>query len=241
MVIIAASNQIVLRFVKITPVKIPFEKVGRHYKQESKVLMTEDLGKLKEIIRKNISSIKEVADALVKVRDKLLATEETVAEVITRVEKLESSSGLKTTDGIRMFGVPSNQATPTSLSAPELDIEAGELTELILQHPTWLRPFSMQAELEKHEHETETIRLRRSSSGYLRVIRLNNGSEWAYFEEISIGRFTRLPLLQEVFEQELGISEWKSAWVSKPLKLQALQRGARWEIVGKGKFMTERA
>lgn len=203
--------------------------------------MAEDLAKLKEIIRKNISSIKEVADALVNVRDKLLATEQTVSEIITRVERLELNNAPTTSDGVRMFGVTSNSYVQADPSAVELDIESGELSELILQHPTWLRPFTLPAELEKHEPEAEVIRLKRSSSGYLRVIRLSNGSEWGYFEEISIGRFTRLPLLQEVFVQEMGQPIWNSAWVSKPLKLQALQRGARWEIVGKGTIMTDRA
>ena len=201
--------------------------------------MSEDLTKLKDIIRTNIRNIKEVADTLIYVREKLLATEETVAEIIDRVEKIESRTGPTTSDGVRMFSVGGNQSDSYVSGSPDLDIEPSELREIILQHPKWLRPFSVQAEIEKHELEVETLRIRRSSSGYLRVVRLSNGSEWAYFEEISFERYSRLVLLSQVFDLSSPASVWSSAWVEKPIKLQSLQRGARWEIIGKGKLFTE--
>ena len=201
--------------------------------------MADDLTKLKEIIRTNIRNIKEVADTLVYVREKLLATEETVAEILQRVDKLENQTVATTSDGVRMFGVGGTQKPEHSGSSPELDIDSSELSNIIAQHPNWLRPFTVQAELEKHELEVETLRLRRSSSGYIKVLRLTNGSEWAYLEEISFERFSRLTLLKEVFDLESDANEWKSAWIKKPIRLQALQRGARWEIIGKGVLITE--
>lgn len=202
--------------------------------------MSEDLSKLKDIIRTNIRNIKEVADTLVYVRERLLATEETVAELIDRVEQVEGRTGPTTSDGVRMFGVGSNQSDASVGGTPDLDVDPSELGQLIVQHPRWLRPFSVQAELEKHELEVETLRLRRSSSGYMRVVRLSNGTEWAYFEAISFERYSRLGLLRQVFDLTSPTSEWSSAWVEDPIKLQSLQRGARWEIIAKGKLFTEK-
>ena len=202
--------------------------------------MSEDLSKLKDIIRTNIRNIKEVADTLVYVRERLLATEETVAELIDRVEQVEGRTGPTTSDGVRMFGVGSNQSDTSVGGTPDLDMEPSDLGQIIVQHPRWLRPFSVQAELEKHELEVETLRLKRSSSGYMRVVRLSNGTEWAYFEEISFERYSRLPLLRQVFDLDNPNSEWSSAWVEDPIKLQSLQRGARWEIIAKGKLFTEK-
>ncbi|MCP9807884.1 hypothetical protein KBY58_00340 [Cyanobium sp. HWJ4-Hawea] len=201
--------------------------------------MSEELSKLKDIIRVNIRNVKEVADTLVYVRERLLATEEVVAELISRVEEVESRRGPTTSDGVRMFGVGANQSESNARGAPDLDIDKAELVQIIVQHPKWLRPFSVQAELEKHELEVETLRLRRSSSGYMRVVRLSNGTEWAYLEEMSFERFSHLTLLRQVFDLSSARSEWASAWVEDPIKLQSLQRGARWEIVGKGKLITE--
>jgi hypothetical protein len=202
--------------------------------------MSEDLSKLKDIIRTNIRNIKEVADTLVYVRERLLATEETVSELMDRVEKMEGRTAPSTSDGVRMFGVSSNKTDTVVSGTLDLDIEPSELGQIIFQHPKWLRPFSVQAELEKHELEVETLRLRRSSSGYIRILRLSDGTEWAYFEELSFERYTRLPLLGKVFELKNPNTEWSSAIVEEPVKLQSLQRGARWEIIAKGKLFTEK-
>lgn len=210
--------------------------------------MSDDFSKLKDIIRTNIRNIKEVADALVYMREKLLATEETVAELVNRVESVETRSSPTTAEGVRMFGVSSNESAASSAGTPDLDVEESELGGLIAQHPRWLRPFSVQAELEKHDLEVETLRLRRSSTGYLRILRLSNGTEWAYIEEMSYERFTRVSLLKEIFEikgeedpktKMAIISNWTTAWVYEPVKLQSLQRGARWEILQKGVLVTE--
>jgi hypothetical protein len=205
--------------------------------------MHEELSKLKEIIRTNIRNIKEVADALVYVREKLLATQETVGEILNRLDRLEAGKG-NTVDGIRVFSVGNSDTGETTNRTPDLDVEQEELGMLITQHPRWLRPFSVQAELEKHELEVETLRLRRSSTGYLRVIKLVNGSEWAYFEQISFERFSRMPLLREIFDisnAETGtLKEWSTAFIEEPVRLQALQKGARWELLGKGKLSTEK-
>ena len=203
------------------------------------MLMIDDLSKIKDIIRSNIRNIKEVADTLIFEREKLIATQETVAEILDRLEKLESKTVPTTSDGVKMFGVVSNKSDTSVGGTPDLDLESSELAQLIGQHPQWLRPFSVQAELEKHELEVETIRLRRSSSGYMRVIRLSNGTEWAYLEEISFERYSRLALLREVFDINRSNSDWSSAWVDEPIKLQSLQRGSRWEIITKGKLFTE--
>lgn len=202
--------------------------------------MSDDLSKLKDIIRTNIRNIKEVADTLVYVRESLLATQETVAELIDRVELIEGRSGPTTSDGVRMFGVGGTQSDTSAGGTPDLDMEPSELGQVIVQHPRWLRPFSVQAELEKHDLEVVTLRLRRSSSGYMRVLRLSNGTEWAYIEEISFERYSRLPLLRQVFELNNQNSEWSSACVENAVKLQSLQRGARWEIIAKGKLITEK-
>jgi len=202
--------------------------------------MSEDLSKLKDIIRTNIRNIKEVADTLVYVRERLLATEETVSELMDRVEKMEGRTGLSTSDGVRMFGVSSNQSDTVVSGTPDLDIEPSEIGQIIFQHPKWLRPFSVQAELEKHELEVETLRLRRSSSGYIRILRLSDGTEWAYVEGLSFERYTRLPLLGKVFDLKNPNTEWSNAIVEEPVKLQSLQRGARWEIIAKGTLFTEK-
>lgn len=202
--------------------------------------MSEDLSKLKDIIRTNIRNIKEVADTLVYVREKLLATEETVSELMDRVENIEGRTGPSTSDGVRMFAVSSNKSDTVVSGTPDLDIEPSELGQIIFQHPKWLRPFSVQAELEKHELEVETLRLRRSSSGYIRIVRLSDGTEWAYFEELSFERYSRLPLLGKVFDLKNPNKEWSNAIVEEPVKLQSLQRGARWEIIAKGKLFTEK-
>lgn len=205
--------------------------------------MAEDLTKLKEIIRSNIRNIKEVADALVYVREKLLATQETVDELMTRVEGLELKRSGVNIDGVPVFNVGNGENSQVANRTPDLDAEEAEIGTLIAQHPKWLRPFSVQAELEKHDLEVETLRLRRSTTGYLRVIRLTNGSEWAYFENMSYDRYTRMPLLKDVFDLSSSgkdtESRWSSALIEKPVRLQALQRGARWEILGKGLIVCE--
>lgn len=198
-----------------------------------------DVSQLREIVRLNIRNIKEVADALINVREMLLATQETVEEVLHRVERLEGSQHPTTSDGVKMYAAGSNDRLSENAAFPELDVDVADLTGLILQHPSWLRPFSVLAEIEKHQLESETLRLRRTSSGYLRVIRLTNGTEWAYFEAISNDRFTRLKLLSEVFDPIAKPENWMSAWVSQPVKLQSLQKGARWEILVKGKLIVE--
>ena len=205
--------------------------------------MAEDLTKLKEIIRSNIRNIKEVAHALVYVREKLLATQETVDELMTRVEGLELKRSGANIDGVPVFSVGNSENSLVSNRTLELDADEAEIGTLIAQHPKWLRPFSVQAELEKHDLEVETLRLRRSTTGYLRVIRLTNGSEWAYFENMSYDRYTRMPLLKDVFDLSSSGKDtegrWSSALIEKPVRLQALQRGARWEILGKGLIICE--
>ncbi len=132
--------------------------------------------------------------------------------------------------------------SPTaSQSLQALDMEQDALPELIMQHPSWLRPFTVSAELEKHELEEDIYRLTRSKSGYLRVIRLINGTEWAYFEEMTKDRFLRIPLLSEIYSDTSNKEElaWATAWTVKPLKLQTLQRGARWEILDFGEYVSQ--
>jgi len=205
--------------------------------------MAEDLTKLKEIIRSNIRNIKEVADTLVYVREKLLATQETVDELMTRVEGLELKRSGASLDGVPVFTVGNSENSQDGNRTLELDADEAEIGTLIAQHPKWLRPFSVQAELEKHDLDVETLRLRRSTTGYLRVIRLTNGSEWAYFENISYDRYMRMPLLKDVFDLSSSGKDkegrWSSALIEKPVRLQALQRGARWEILGKGLLVCE--
>jgi len=204
--------------------------------------MSEELSKLKDVIRSNIRNIREVADTLVDVREKMFATQETVDEILNRLDRLEAG-GANTIDGVRVFSVANSDNSETSNRTPDLNIEQNDLGTLITQHPRWLRPFSVLAELEKHDLEIETLRLKRSSAGYLRVIKLVNGSEWAYFEQMSYERFARMPLLKEVFEiknrGQTNVGEWSTAFVDEPIRLQALQKGARWELLGKGSLTTE--
>lgn len=204
----------------------------------------DELSKLKDIIRANIKNIKEVADNLVYLREKFFAMDEVIEELLGRVESLESkTASTVSSTGVKMFGVGVTASSPTQ-TVNDLDLSLEDLKELIIQHPSWLRPFSVLAELEKHELEVDTIRLRRSPSGYLRVVRISDGTEWAYFENMSRDRFSRLPLLKEifVFGSEIGskvIEDWCTAWVSTPSRLQSLQRGARWEILEPGQLLIE--
>jgi len=146
-------------------------------------------------------------------------------------------------DGVPVFTVGNSENSQDGNRTLELDADEAEIGTLIAQHPKWLRPFSVQAELEKHDLDVETLRLRRSTTGYLRVIRLTNGSEWAYFENISYDRYMRMPLLKDVFDLSSSGKDkegrWSSALIEKPVRLQALQRGARWEILGKGLLVCE--
>jgi len=204
----------------------------------------DELSKLKDIIRANIKNIKEVADNLVYLREKFLSMDEVIEELLGRVESLESkTASTVSSTGVKMFGVGVTASSP-SQTVNDLDLSLEDLKELIIQHPSWLRPFSVLAELEKHELEVDTIRLRRSPSGYLRVVRISDGTEWAYFETMSRDRFARLPLLKEifVFGSELRsqvVEDWCTAWVSIPSRLQSLQRGARWEILEPGQLLIE--
>jgi len=203
--------------------------------------VSEEFEKLKNILRSNIKAIKDVADNLFLVKDKLDATQETVSDLITRVEELEAKGSASTVGGVMAFNATGATVSATSsLNLQALDLEEDALPELIMQHPSWLRPFTVLAELEKHELEEDIYRLIRSQSGYLRVIRLVDGSEWAYFEEITKDRFLRIPLLSEIFldTEDTKELEWGIAWTVKPIKLQALQRGARWEILDVGQYVS---
>ena len=206
--------------------------------------MSAEIQKLKEILRANIKQVKSLAENLFYLRDKLEATQETVEQLFNRIEQLEKNSPSQPQGPgvIRSFattdGMSSSHQTSNSHA---LDLEEHELPELIIQHPTWLRPFSITAEVEKHSLEEEVYRFIRSTSGYLRVVRLTDGSEWAYFEQMSQERFLRIPLLREIYhgEQLQAESTLSYIWSSKPAKLQTLQRGSRWELLENGELISE--
>ena len=178
------------------------------------------------------------------VKDKLDATQDTVADLLARVEELEAAnSSSDFVDGVRAFSTTSGGSAATvTQQSQALDLEPEALPDLIMQHPSWLRPFSVAAEVEYHQLEEDSFRLLRSKTGYLRVIRLSNGTEWAYFEEMSKERFQRIPLLSKLFADSEGQYEfsWARAWTSTPLRLQTLQRGSRWEILELGQYVSER-
>ena len=200
-----------------------------------------EIEKIKNVIRTNIRNIKELVDNLVMTKEKLLATEEVVSELIDRVQALEAgasrSSGVI---AVQAGGVRSEDG-PSSKDFLELDLSESDLTQVIVQHPRWVRPFTVTAELESHELEDIRIRLVRSSAGYLRVLRLQSGTEWAYLEPMTAKRFMRMPMLREAF---IGIGEVNAdseahVCVTTPLRLQSLQRGARWEILEKGECILD--
>lgn len=207
--------------------------------RKNRNLSVTNSSKLRDIVRLNIQSIRDLADALLRTKEKLLATEETIAELLHRIEKLEGHQSPATADGLKMYAVSGQDRISGSTVIPDLDVDIDDLPSLILQHPSWLRPFSILAEIEKHQLDGETLRLRRAPSGYLRVIRLTNGTEWGYFETISRDRFKRLPLLGQLFESTVQGDDWASAWVEQPVKLQSLQKGVRWEILVQGKLLAE--
>ena len=203
--------------------------------------MTEN-EKIKEILRSNIKQIKSLAESLFNIRDRLEATQETVEELLNRVEAIEENKISSNDSGvIRSYTTTGDTSSANNQYGQALDLEEDELPNLILQHPTWLRPFSLTVELEKYELEEDCYRFIRSSSGYLRVLRLSNGSEWAYFEQMTKERFLRIPLLSEIYaSQDLNLDpSWSYAWTCKPAKLQSLQRGSRWELLQGGQLMTE--
>lgn len=204
--------------------------------------MSQDYERLKNIVRSNIKSVKDIADNLFFVRDKLDATQETVEELLSRVESLESKSPAAKVGGVMAFsaGSASHSQSAASHQIQALDLEPQLLPELISQHPSWLRPFTVEVELEKPDPDSESLRLIRSKAGYLRVIRLTNGSEWAYFEEMSRDRFLRIPLMSQLFNNtSLDEATWTKAWNSLPARLQTLQRGSRWEVYEFGQFIQE--
>lgn len=205
--------------------------------------MSDEYQKLKDILRSNIKAVKDVADNLFYVKDKLDATQETVADLLARVEELEANPSLAVVDGVRAFSASSGSSAATvTQQLQALDLEPEALPDLIMQHPSWLRPFSVAAEVEYHQLEEDSFRLLRSKTGYLSVIRLSNGTEWAYFEEMSNERFQRIPLMSKIFADSEGKDEfsWARAWTSTPLRLQTLQRGSRWEVVELGQYVSER-
>jgi len=205
--------------------------------------MTEEYEKLRDILRSNIQAVKDIADNLVFVRDKLEATQETLADLVMRVEELEAKSSSSVVDGVVAFEAPTKDVDHHVAGQTQaLDLEYQELPNLIMQHPSWLRPFSVAAEVEYHELEEDVYRLLRSKNGYLRVVRLNDGTVWGYFEEMSKERFQRIPLLSKIFEEE-GLKDensWIKAWTSVPLRLQTLQRGSRWEMLEHGQYIWEK-
>ncbi len=205
--------------------------------------MSDEYQKLKDILRSNIKAVKDVTDNLFYVKDKLDATQETVADLLARVEELEANPSSGVVDGVRAFSATSGSSAATvSQQMQALDLEPEALPALIMQHPSWLRPFSVVAEVEYHQLEQDSFRLLRSKTGYLRVIRLSNGTEWAYFEEMSKERFQRIPLLSKIFadSEEKYEFSWATAWTSTPLRLQTLQRGSRWEVIELGHYVSER-
>ncbi len=205
--------------------------------------MPDEYQKLKHILRSNIKSVKDVTDNLLYLKEKLDATQETVADLLARVEELEANPPSGVVDGVRAFGATSgSSATTVTQQLQALDLEPEALPDLIMQHPSWLRPFSVAAEVEYHQLEEDSFRLLRSKTGYLRVIRLSNGTEWAYFEEMSKERFQRIPLLSKIFKdsEEKYEFSWARAWTSTPLRLQTLQLGSRWEILEHGQYISER-
>ena len=189
--------------------------------------------------RRIIYSVKDLADNLLILKEKLRTAEDTIAEILDKIEKLECGSNFKSNDGVKMFRVNSNESYATVARIPDLDLDQSELSQIIIQHPNWLKPFSVQAELEKNDSNEEKLRIKKSSSGYLKVVRLSNGTEWAFFEEMSFERYSRLILLRKIFEIQNNNKKWSSAWVKEPVKLISLQKGARWEIIMNGKLFTE--
>jgi len=190
--------------------------------------------------RRIIYSVKDLADNLLILKEKLRATEDTIAEILDKIEKLECGSNFKSNDGVKMIRVNSNESYATVAGIPDLDLDQSELSQIIVQHPNWLKPFSVQAELEKIDSNEEKLRIKKSSSGYLKVVRLSNGTEWAFFEEMSFERYSRLILLRKIFEIQNNNKKWSSAWVKEPVKLISLQKGARWAIIMNGKLFTEK-
>lgn len=203
--------------------------------------MADDYQRLKDILRSNVKAVKDVADNLFYVRDKLEATQETVEELLQRVEGLEAKKTSTQIGGVAAFNAGSSLgSSAASHQIQALDLEPEQLPDLISQHPTWLRPFTVEAELEKHELEEDFFRLARSKAGYLRVIRLTDGSEWAYFETMSGERFLRLPLLAQVFiNSSPDVTNFMQVWTDKPVRLQTLQRGSRWEVYEYGQYSCE--
>lgn len=198
--------------------------------------MPEDLSRIKEVIKANMRNIQELSDIVIEVKKKVVEIEEITAGVLNRLDKVEGIRGFIGDEGVRMFASPGGSSPSNSSTSPVLDLEPEELGGIISQHPTWLRAFSINTELERVEDETERVRLKRSSSGYVRVIRLENGSEWAYIDEMPIDRFKRLPLLSSIFTADAENPLWNTAWTETAAQVQTLLKGARWEVVCGGKL-----
>jgi hypothetical protein len=52
-----------------------------------------------------------------------------------------------------------------------------------------------------------------------------------------------MPLLKEIFEinsrEAITTAKWSTAFIDEPVRLQALQKGSRWELLNKGTLITE--
>jgi hypothetical protein len=198
--------------------------------------MQSNLTKLRDIVSRNIKDMRILADKLISTMETVGNLEETLSRVHQKIDLIEKNR-VHASPGVKVFSISqdslSENATVNQLS---LDSNPDELRDLISQHPNWLRPFAINAELHRRNDTEDRIKIIRSSSGYMRVIRLLNGSEWSYIEPMRSERFNRIPMLKKIFETpETVLSQESTIFVVTPLKIQPLQKSVLWEIICNGK------
>ncbi|MFN9622586.1 MAG: hypothetical protein ACK587_07115 [Cyanobacteriota bacterium] len=192
---------------------------------------------IRNILYDNIKDMKQLTLKIIDISKKLDNLECTVKYIYSKLEISENSNS-DLSSGIKSFPVPHESLLHNySSTQRSLDSSRDELKDIIYQHPGWLKSFSITAELQKKQGNEKQVRLIRSSSGYIKVIRLTDGSEWAYIEPMKIERFKRILLLNEAFEHlDLSTKENLTVFVTSPIKVQPLQKSMLWEITCLGKL-----
>jgi hypothetical protein len=192
---------------------------------------------IRNILYDNIKDMKQLTLKIIDISKKLDSLECTVRYIYSKLEISENSNS-DLSSGIKSFPVPHESLLHNySSTQRSLDSSRDELKDIIYQHPGWLKSFSITAELQKKLGNEKQVRLIRSSSGYIKVIRLTDGSEWAYIEPMKIERFKRILLLNEAFEHlDLSTKENLTVFVTSPIKVQPLQKSMLWEITCLGKL-----
>jgi hypothetical protein len=195
----------------------------------------DNMSMIRNIVHNNIHDLKILSEKLLSTIERVSILEESITQIYLKFELMQGNQTLGSS-GVKGFAVSHDSHTESINSAQiSIDLSPDDLQQIIHQHPNWLRPFAICAELQKKDDSDDSIRLIRSASGYMKVVRLSNGSEWSYIEPMKIERFHRIPMLKDIFKVPASLPRQESTvFVTSPLKVQPLHKTVLWEILGNG-------